>query len=147
MNDVDSTKARADEIFFAAMEIDSDVERAAYVEKVCGDDASLRRRVDRLLSALDESESFFAKDAPTHISTADVTDTLGGIDGILARAGESLEDEEAGKQVGSYKLIRKIGEGGSGNVYIAEQSAPVKRLVAFKMIKRGHGFEERDRPV
>ena len=138
MNGVDPIKARADEIFFAAMEIDSDVERAAYIETACGDDASLHRQVQRLLSALDESESFFEEDAPTHISTLDVSETLGGIDGILARAGDALEkDEELGKQIGSYKLIRKIGEGGSGNVYVAEQSTPVRRLVAFKMIKQG----------
>ena len=140
MSSVDPIKARADEIFFAAMEMDCSAERSVYVEKACGDDVSLRRQVERLLSAVDESESFFAEDAPTHVTTAEVAETLDGIDGIRKMAGAAGE-EEVGKQVGPYKLIRKIGEGGSGNVYIAEQSAPVRRQVAFKIIKRGMDTE------
>ncbi|MBN2163359.1 MAG: serine/threonine protein kinase [Pontiellaceae bacterium] len=137
MNDSDSTRVHADEIFFAAMEIDSEVERAAYIETACGDDLSVRHQVQRLLSALDASESFFAEDAPTHVTTSEVAETLDGIDGILSRADAEAVDEEIGKQIGPYRLIRKIGEGGSSNVYVAEQSAPVRRLVAFKMIRRG----------
>ena len=135
---MDGFQARADEIFFAAMEIDLAAARAEYIEMACGGDEPLRRQVQCLLDALDESESFFSEDAPTHISAEDVTETLGGLDGILARAGDELEeDEEVGKQIGPYTLIRKIGEGGAGKVYIAEQAAPVRRLVAFKIIKQG----------
>ncbi len=130
---------RADEIFFAAMEIDSDSERAAYVEQACGDDPQLRAKVERLLSAVGESEAFFSADAPTHVTTAEIAETLDGIEGILEQAGHAFEGEdgEVGKQFGPYKLLRKIGEGGSGNVYVAEQFAPVRRQVAFKIIKRG----------
>ncbi len=48
-----------------------------------------------------------------------------------------LGDEFVGKTVGSYKLLQKIGEGGCGGVYIAEQEKPVRRRVAFKIIKLG----------
>ena len=138
MNEVDQDRVRADEIFFAAIDIESDAERTAYVEQACGDDGQLRAKVERLLSAVAESETFFSADAPTHITTAEVAETLDGIGGILEQAGRVFEDdEEVGKQIGPYKLLRKIGEGGSGNVYMAEQSAPVQRLVAFKIIKRG----------
>ncbi len=138
MNDADQNRVRADEIFFAAMEIESDADRMAYIHTACGQDDSLRIRVERLLTSLDESEPFFSEDAPTHITTAEVAETLDGIEGILARAGDALDDdEEVGKQIGPYRLVRKIGEGGSGNVYIAEQSVPIRRLVAFKIIKRG----------
>lgn len=131
-------RQHADEIFFSAMDIESDAERAAYVENACGDDRKLRRHVGRLLSAVSESESFFLADAPTHMTTAEVAETLDGIDGILQKAGSAFEeDDEIGKQIGPYKLLRKIGEGGAGKVYIAEQSTPVRRLVAFKIIKRG----------
>lgn len=46
-------------------------------------------------------------------------------------------DEEIGKQIGPYRLIEKIGEGGGGSIYLAEQSAPIRRQVAFKIIKLG----------
>ncbi len=138
MSDELQDRLRADEIFFSAMEIDSDSERAAYIEQACGDDPQLRAKVERLLSAVGESEAFFSTDAPTHVTTAEVAETLDGIDGILQKAGSAFEkDEEVGKQFGPYKLVRKIGEGGAGKVYVAEQSSPVRRLVAFKIIKRG----------
>ena len=47
------------------------------------------------------------------------------------------DDDEVGKQIGPYKLLKKIGEGGGGNVYLAEQSRPVRRQVALKIIKAG----------
>lgn len=139
MAELDPIQVRADEIFFSALEIEIDTERDAYIEKACASDARLRERVDRLLSAVSESERFFSEDAPTQITTADVVQTLDGLDKVLEKAGRVFEeeDEEVGKQIGPYKLLRKIGEGGSGNVYVAEQSAPVRRMVAFKIIKRG----------
>ncbi len=138
MNDLDQRRVRADEIFFAAVEMQSTAERTAYIEQVCGEDDRLHTHVQRLLSAVDDSENFFSVDAPTQVTTAEVAATLDGIDGILEKVGSALDDdEEVGKQIGAYKLLRKIGEGGSGNVYVAEQSAPVRRIVAFKIIKRG----------
>ena len=130
--------ARADIIFFAAMDLESDAARAAFIEEACEGDDLLLDQVRRLLSAVTESERFFSADAPSQLSAEEVTDTFDGIGGMLEKAGNTFEeDEEVGKQFGPYKLIRKIGEGGSGNVYVAEQSAPVRRLVAFKLIKRG----------
>ncbi|MBN2161417.1 MAG: serine/threonine protein kinase [Pontiellaceae bacterium] len=138
ISDPDQRRTRADEIFFAAIEMESAAERTAYVERVCGQDVPLLKRVERLLSAVDDSESFFSDDAPTQVTTADVAATLDGIEGILNRAGSAFDDDgEVGKQIGAYRLLRKIGEGGAGNVYVAEQSAPVRRIVAFKIIKRG----------
>ena len=49
--------------------------------------------------------------------------------------------ESAGSSVGRYKLLQQIGEGGFGTVYLAEQTEPVKRQVALKVIKAGHGLE------
>ncbi|MBN2684161.1 MAG: protein kinase [Pontiellaceae bacterium] len=139
MAEQDPIRARADEIFFSALGIETDTERDAYVIKACGSDAQLREQVDRLFAAVSESEKFFSEDAPTQITTAEVVQTLDGLDKVLEKAGRVFEeeDEEVGKQIGPYKLLRKIGEGGSGNVYVAEQSAPVRRMVAFKIIKRG----------
>ena len=45
--------------------------------------------------------------------------------------------DESGKEIGPYKLIKKLGEGGWGIVYLADQDKPIKRIVALKLIKRG----------
>lgn len=64
MKDNDPADIRADEIFFSAMEIDSDIERAAYLEEACAADARLRKRLDWLLSEMDDAEAFFDRIAP-----------------------------------------------------------------------------------
>jgi len=50
-----------------------------------------------------------------------------------------VADESIGQTLGRYKLLEKVGEGGFGVVYVAEQKEPVKRRVALKIIKLGHG--------
>ena len=110
-----------DEIFFAAMERESPEARAAYLDEVCGPDPDLRRRVERLLDAQPKVGSFL--DAPA------VGPTM------------NLEPPQAmegpGTVIGPYKLLEQIGEGGMGIVYMAEQTQPVRRKVALKIIKPG----------
>jgi eukaryotic-like serine/threonine-protein kinase len=91
-----------------------------FIAEQCGDDDSLRERVQRLLDAHVEIGSFMDKPAVAAISTIDQT---------------SLE--QAGAQIGPYKLLQQIGEGGMGTVFLAEQTDPVKRQVALKVIKPG----------
>ena len=45
--------------------------------------------------------------------------------------------DETARQIGPYRLLAKLGEGGMGEVWLAEQTAPVKRKVALKLIKQG----------
>jgi serine/threonine protein kinase len=54
-----------------------------------------------------------------------------------ARSGSEVEDEAVGKTIGRYKVLEKVGEGGCGVVYVAEQTEPVRRRVALKVIKLG----------
>ena len=103
------------------MERESPEARAAYLDDVCGSDPDLRRRVERLLDAQPNVGSFM--DSPA----AGPTMTL--------PAGEVLEGP--GTIIGPYKLLEQIGEGGMGIVYMAEQSQPVRRKVALKIIKPG----------
>ncbi len=106
-------------IFLAAIDIDSPAERGAYVARACGDDAQLRADVQALLAAHGQSGDLL--DAPDQPSPT--------IDRPVA--------ERPGMQIGPYKLLQQIGEGGMGVVYMAEQLEPVKRRVALKIIKPG----------
>src|SRR5262249_8586716 len=116
---MDQAKAEADDIFCDARELGSAAERAAYLDRVCGDDAVLRQRVERLLEADAPPTSFLAIGPPVAAATTD-------------RVAEA-----AGTVIGPYRLIELIGEGGMGSVWLAQQSEPVKRLVAVKLIKAG----------
>ena len=110
-----------DEIFFAAMERESPETRAAYLDEVCGPNAELRQRIERLLDAQPRVGSFL--DSPA----AGPTMTLPS-DQVL---------EGPGTTIGPFKLLEQIGEGGMGIVYMAEQTQPVRRKVALKIIKPG----------
>jgi serine/threonine protein kinase len=112
-------KPSIDSIFLAAVELPAE-ERPAYLEKACGNDGELRARVERLLGAQSRVDSFLESPAPELGATADQPIT-----------------EKIGTQIGPYKLLQKLGEGGMGVVYMAEQKEPVKRRVALKIIKPG----------
>ena len=55
--------------------------------------------------------------------------------------------ERPPERIGPYRLLQKLGEGGMGEVYVAEQEQPVRRRVALKLIKRGHGHRARSSPA
>ena len=114
-----SAKPSIDSIFCSAIEIESPDERRALVAQACGDDVDLRNQVERLLHAHFHGRSIL--DAPVQpVATVD----------------EPLR-ATAGTAIGPYKLIEPIGEGGMGSVWMAQQTEPVKRLVALKLIKAG----------
>jgi tetratricopeptide (TPR) repeat protein len=112
---------RAKSIFLSAAEIDPPAERAAYLDAQCAGDAALRSEVDGLLRHFERVGSFLEAAAP---------DPLVTVDG-------SPPSEGPGTVIGPYKLLEQIGEGGMGTVWMAQQTEPVKRLVALKLIKAG----------
>ena len=113
---------RAQALFLAALEISDSEARRELLERECVNDAALRQRVEDLLAANDATDGF---DAPPSIPT---------INAII----DTPTDPQLGSQVaGRYKLLEKVGEGGMGSVWVAEQSVPVKRKVALKLIKAG----------
>jgi WD40 repeat protein/serine/threonine protein kinase len=107
-------------IFYAALEIDAAEQRAAYLDAACGDQGELRRRVEALLRRYAESAGPLDRPA-------------GGPGATTAE----LPAERPGALIGPYKLLEPVGEGGMGAVWMAQQTEPVKRLVALKLIKAG----------
>src|SRR5262245_29706552 len=122
--------ARAKSLFLAAAGLDDPAERAAYLERECGGDAALRGRVEALLRADDAAPS--PPGGPGGGTSADAAGGQPPTEGHAdptARVGSVL--------AGKYKLIEEIGEGGMGSVYMAQQTEPVRRAVAVKVIKAG----------
>jgi serine/threonine protein kinase/tetratricopeptide (TPR) repeat protein len=126
------------EIFEAARELREGPERRSYLAAACGDDAGLRRRVEGLLKASERAEAFFEETATAVTHAVAELHADRGTAGMAEALSSYLPGEEPlGTRIGRYKLVRKIGEGGCGVVYEAEQEEPVRRRVALKIIKIG----------
>jgi len=108
-------------IFNIARQIGSPDARADYLRQACGTDSGLRERVEVLLHAYEEQASFLESPPPA----------------VIASTIDQQTSEIPGAVIGPYKLIEPIGEGGMGAVWMAQQTEPVKRLVALKLIKPG----------
>ncbi len=140
--------ARAKSLFLAASDLSDPAERAAYLDRECGDDPELLVRVEALLRANDASplpppstegqtvdsdpgqpapESTGVQTPKPDLDPPPVSITAGYDPTALPNALIS----------GRYTLQQKIGEGGMGEVLVAKQSEPVKRKVALKLIKPG----------
>ncbi len=117
---------RPRQIVLDAVHITSSAERSAFLLRECGDDEGLRRQVEQLLRAHGIDDGFLETPA------AAMAETISSPAAIAATANES-----AGDLIGDFKLIERIGEGGMGSVWMAEQQRPVRRMVALKLIKAG----------
>src|SRR5947208_6194509 len=104
-------------VFEAALELPPG-QREAYLEQASAGDPDLLQRIRKLLHAAENGADFLAP-IPSHLPPP-----LPAI-------------EKPGDSIGRYKLLQQIGEGGCGVVYMAEQSEPVQRRVAIKIIKLG----------
>jgi serine/threonine protein kinase len=110
------------EIFFEALEMATPEACAAYLQGACGRDVVLRCKVDELLKEHFSNDRLLAGPA---------------LDGERPGIAEFPVEEAPAQMIGRYKLLEKLGEGGFGEVWMAEQREPVKRRVAFKIIKLG----------
>jgi eukaryotic-like serine/threonine-protein kinase len=104
-----------------------------YVAEGCGGDTELERQVSHLLQVHREAGSFLESPAVA-LRDLDVDRTFAETPTDEARR---LTVAQAGTVIGPYKLLQPIGEGGMGTVYMAEQTQPVRRTVALKLIKAG----------
>jgi serine/threonine protein kinase len=110
----------ANDIFLQALEIRSPDERRGYLDGACAGRAELRAQVDALLAAAERAGSFLERPAVA-----------------VSPAGPPPLVEGPGTVIGPYKLLQPIGEGGMGTVFMAEQTQPIRRMVALKVIKPG----------
>src|SRR5262245_40505842 len=101
-------------LFTQALRLPTAEARAAYLNEACGDNVDLRQRVEGLLRAVGQAGDAQAGPGGTVVAP------------II---------EKPGDHIGRYKLLEKIGEGGCGVVYVADQEEPVRRRVALKVIK------------
>jgi serine/threonine protein kinase/tetratricopeptide (TPR) repeat protein len=108
-------------IFEAALDIDDLSERDAFVDRACGTDTTLRSQLEKLLAAHQQPGDFMQRPAPERVT---------GLDSAALVEGP-------GTVIGAYKLLEQIGEGAFGFVYMAEQSRPVHRCIALKILKPG----------
>ncbi len=111
-------------VFQIARRIQQPEALAAYLEKACGGDQSLRARVLALLGQTGDADQFL--EAPPSIYHFEAAATM-----------DQTLMEKPGTQIGPYKLLQQIGDGGMGAVYMAEQREPIRRTVALKIIKPG----------
>src|SRR5262249_12180779 len=104
-----------EELFHRALEKPTLAGQLAFLDEVCAGQPELRQRVERLLRSHRHEDSFLQPGVTTDEPAA----------------------ERPGAALGAYKLLEQIGEGGMGTVWMAQQTEPVRRLVALKLIKAG----------
>jgi serine/threonine protein kinase/WD40 repeat protein len=111
--------ARVEKAFAEVFAKTDPADRADVLDRLCGEDIELRKRVEALLAAHEAAGSFLPLP-----KQAEPTESL-------------IPTESVGEQIGRYKLLEQLGEGGMGSVWVAEQAEPVRRRVALKLIKPG----------
>ncbi len=125
-----SDSQRVKEVFVAALAVEGTA-RATFLDGACSGDHAIRREVEALLAA-DSSASaelYLEHASPLRLAVSETT------------ANSRTTDSRVGEQVGPYTLIKLLGRGGMGEVYLAERSQPFVQQVAIKLLKRGMDSE------
>ncbi|HTY85891.1 MAG TPA: serine/threonine-protein kinase [Candidatus Acidoferrum sp.] len=131
------TSPQEEALFDAARNLTSAAARRAFLDQACADNPGLRAQVEALLATEGEAERFFSDAAAQVVLKAGaLKETTAKLAAPGAEPERDLTDI-SGTRIGRYKLLQRIGEGGAGTVYMAEQEEPVRRRVALKIIKLG----------
>jgi RIO-like serine/threonine protein kinase len=123
-------RSSEEELFEAALQLHDPVERAAYLDRECAGNPTLRAGGESLLAAHEKAGDF-------------IEQPVGGQETVQSSPADLLPLRELdGERIGRYKLLERIGQGGFGDVWMAEQEEPVRRRVALKIIKLGMDTRE-----
>ena len=111
--------ARLEELFYAAIDMEP-AHRSAFLDEHCGNDIVLRRDVESLLESSEKTDNFL------HEPIRQLTKSL------------APQIEHAGERIGAYQLLKLLGEGGMGSVYLAARADELYRQeVAVKLLQPG----------
>src|SRR5689334_1232134 len=124
MND---PREQEEALFEAAQRLTDPGQRKAFLDVACANNLTLRLRLDELFAAQHEAERFFKErlDGLAPAGSASTESHPSAETALVANI-----TEKPGDRIGRYKVLQKIGEGGCGVVYMAEQEEPVRRRVA-----------------
>ncbi len=124
-------------VFDAASRIDEPAERRAFIEWAFRDDPEEARRMLAILDSENAAENWF--DQTEESLTGLVKEIVGtGRQGLSERLLESAEQDDLAQSVAPrYTILRSLGGGSGGQVYLAEQLQPVQRKVAIKLLRSG----------
>ena len=131
-----ATRPLPDEVLATLLELPDPAQSRRLLDQACVGDPDLRTEVEALMQTQAEAERFFAAGSSALALGADDLDlATPGFSGVGSAS--PVVDERIGTRIGRYQLLERIGEGGCGVVYRAEQAEPVRRQVALKVIKLG----------
>ena len=131
---MNATKPLLDAVFATALDLPDPGQRKLFLDQICAGQPDLRTEVEALLRTQDEADRFFVTGSSALVLGAeDLAAAAFPAPGVTP----PRVDERIGTRIGRYHLLQRLGEGGCGVVYQAEQAEPVRRQVALKVIKRG----------
>jgi eukaryotic-like serine/threonine-protein kinase len=113
-------------------------ERDAFLERACAQNPELVAQIPGIRAALEERETRNTPGGPARGADVSIPCALGW----ALEAGPAEGAAILGTRIGPYKLLQKLGEGGFGVVWMADQEAPVRRRVALKIVKIGMDTKE-----
>src|SRR3989442_6092523 len=96
--------------------------RSEYLEEACGEDQPLRAEVESLLASREQAGAFLSQHAANYVP------------GVWEQAGAAAAP---GRRIGHYEIVRELGSGGMGSVYLAVRSDAYRKQVALKLLRRG----------
>ncbi len=117
---MNETISYAEQIFLEAIVIESGTDRADFILNACGDDRDLRLQIEAMIAMHGLQGRVLEKTSHSFFETSETVDPIA-----------------TGTSIGRYKLLQKVGAGGMGVVFMAQQAKPVRRKVAIKIIRHG----------
>ncbi|HLX72690.1 MAG TPA: serine/threonine-protein kinase [Verrucomicrobiae bacterium] len=134
----DFNRLRVEEIYYLAIDFKDHDKRREFLNDACAGDSALRSEVETMLRSQQEVDHFFSESLSGLKPARETLHLLAAMCKPNQQSdGQLPVVEDLGKRLGPYKLAQKIGEGGWGIVYLAEQEVPMRRQVALKIIKLG----------